>query len=259
VTHADIQRDAAGLAALPPEHPERRAAEAHAADCVTCREALTRGAALQSLLQGMPAPEPPPPAVLARVAAEIQRDAVRARASIGRTAAAAIALAAVLIVVFAQHPAGGAWVWTGSLVVAAIAVAVALAVAQRLLALGVAAAVSLMFAALAGAGAGAGGGDGMSGGLHCFLSEVVAGALALGAAWFAGRRAGEPLGPAHLAAVAAAGGLGGQAALNIACPSRDVLLHLFAFHSGGVLCAAALGALVGAALARPAAIVAARR
>src|SRR5262249_5673436 len=61
-------------------------------------------------------------------------------------------------------------------------------------------------------------------------------------------------GAALYAGVAAAGALAGQAGLHLSCPAQAALPHLIAFHVGGVL----LAALVGAASARVLALRGAR-
>jgi hypothetical protein len=239
VTCAEIARDAAGLAALPADDAERAAAYAHAAGCPGCRAALAKGQALSALLGALPAPEPPSPAVLARVERELRAESARARTRVGRAAAAAVVVAIALLIVFARHRDGDPGAWIASAVVGLIAVG--LAATCRSWAVAAAVVASAGFAAIAGAGGGPSSGDG----IHCLLSELVAGGLALGAATVAARRAGAPLSPALLGAMAAAGALGGQAALNLVCPARDIVGHLFALHTGGVLIAAALGAGIG--------------
>lgn len=57
------------------------------------------------------------------------------------------------------------------------------------------------------------------------------------------------LGGSGLAAVAAAGAVVGQAMLHFSCPEGGMRLHLFLFHFGGVVVAAALGALTPRLLA----------
>ena len=52
-----------------------------------------------------------------------------------------------------------------------------------------------------------------------------------------------PGGGAYFAGAAAAGALAGQAAMLLACPNNN-LDHLLLAHTGGVLFAAAVGALV---------------
>ena len=52
------------------------------------------------------------------------------------------------------------------------------------------------------------------------------------------------LGSTFYAAVAAAGALAAQAALHITCPSRTAMAHLLVFHTGGVLLAAMIGAMI---------------
>ena len=52
------------------------------------------------------------------------------------------------------------------------------------------------------------------------------------------------VGASLYAAVATAGALAGQAALHLTCPVRTAGEHLFVFHTGGILLAALVGALV---------------
>jgi hypothetical protein len=67
--------------------------------------------------------------------------------------------------------------------------------------------------------------------------------------WIAARSA-WPVGAGLLAAVGAAGALAGQAALSLLCPAPIAVPHLVAFHTGGVMLGAALGAGL-ALLGRP--------
>jgi len=241
VTCDEILRDADGLAALPPDDPERALAFAHAADCPGCVEALQRGSKLAALLDALPPPEAPPPVVLARVAAEIRAETERANVLSSRATAAAVAVAWVVLLVFSRHH-GGSSTWIGGALLGLGAVAVALLGVRvgGYAALG-AAAVSVAFTLAVGHG-----GDlEPDTGLHCFLSELISAGVALGVTLWVRSRQGELSGVGLLAAVTAAGALAGQAALNVVCSTRDALPHLLAFHSGGVLAAAAIGALIG--------------
>jgi hypothetical protein len=244
VTCDDLRRDAAGLAAMRPGHPERDAAFLHARDCPGCQEALRKGAALIALLDALPAPEAPPKAVLARVAAAIAAETRRARALTGRAAGVAAGVAWVAFLLFARHHETAAPVWIGAVVVGLAALAVAIA-GPRLGGWVAAATVgaSTLFALVAGTGRELE----PAAGLHCFVSELLAGTAAFGAAMWMRRRHGEAETPWSFAAVAAAGALAGQAALNVVCGARDALPHLLVFHTGGVLVAAALGAAIGSA------------
>jgi hypothetical protein len=240
VTHV---RDAAALAMLPSDDSERVAAFAHAEGCAQCAAELAKGDKLRALLESAPAPEPPPPAVLARVAAELRAEAGRADRSVGRAVAAAVVLVWIALLVFAHRHAEGASVWIGAVVVGVGAVAAALAGARLgwRIALAVAGA-SALFALFAGTGDGVDLGPGAA----CMGSELVAGVVALGVAWVVRSRQGEVVGPGFLGAVAAAGALAGQAALNVTCHVRDALPHLLVFHTGGVIVAALIGAALGA-------------
>lgn len=236
-------KDAAALAMLPSDDAERVAAFAHAAECPECAAELAKGEALRALLETAPAPEPPPPAVLARVAAELRAEAARADRRVGRAVGAAIVLVWLALLVFARHRAEGASVWLVAAVVGLAAVVAALA-GVRLggrIALAVAG-VSALFALFAGTDP-----DGSLGpGMPCMGSELFAGVVALGVAWAIRSRQGELVGPGFLGAVAAAGALAGQAALNVTCHVRDALPHLLVFHTGGVIVAALLGSALGA-------------
>jgi hypothetical protein len=66
----------------------------------------------------------------------------------------------------------------------------------------------------------------------------------VGAGWWALRGGTSTLTRSTLAAAAAAGALAGDAALQIACPAREMWPHVFAFHLGGLLLAAAAASLL---------------
>jgi hypothetical protein len=76
-----IERDAPGLAGLPPGDAERLAAYEHATGCEPCRKALEEAEELLSLLDSVPAPKPPSEAVMRRtwnaVIAEMDEAGVR--------------------------------------------------------------------------------------------------------------------------------------------------------------------------------------
>ena len=78
-------------------------------------------------------------------------------------------------------------------------------------------------------------------GFHCLGYELAyAGPTMLGALWFV--RKGTLARPAlALASSAAMGALAGQAALLVKCSAIDSYTHNFAFHTAGVLVAAAIG------------------
>ena len=240
-------KDAVGLAMLARDDGERVAAFAHAAGCAECAAELAKGEKLRALLEAAPAPEPPPPAVLARVAAELRAEAARADRRVGRAVAVAIVLAWIVLLVFAQHRAEGATVWLGAAVVGLGAVVAALAGVRLGGRIALAAAgASALFALFAGTGADVG----LERGMPCMGSELFAGFVALGVAWAIRSRQGELVGPGFLGAVAAAGALAGQAALNVTCHVRDALPHLLVFHTGGVIVAALIGAALGAVQAK---------
>jgi len=240
-------KDAAAMAMLPHEDAERVAAFVHAAGCAECAADLAKGEALRALLEAAPAPEPSPSAVLACVAAELRAEAVRADRGVGRAVAVTIVLLWGLLIVVARQHAEGATVWLGAAVVGLGAVVAALAGVRLGGRIALAAAgASALFALFAGTGADVG----LERGMPCMGSELFAGFVALGVAWAIRSRQGELVGPGFLGAVAAAGALAGQAALNVTCHVRDALPHLLVFHTGGVIVAALIGAALGAVQAK---------
>ena len=110
-----VKDDAAGIAALPPEDPERVRAFEHAATCPDCTEALARGMRLMAMLDAAPAFEAPSASVLARTLAMIAEEP-EPRRTVVRTKATSVAssrllaLAAVVLsglFAFVDASAGG--------------------------------------------------------------------------------------------------------------------------------------------------------
>jgi hypothetical protein len=238
---ARIQADAAGLAALPRGDAEREAAWRHAEGCAECRRALEQGDKLHALLGSVASPPPPSPGILARAQGEIVRDLVRR--ALALTTAAATVLAWTLLVAFSRRRGTDVTAWLVSLGAGLAAVVVALAAVRHAGgAMVVAAALSAGMVLIAGS-------DGpleAAIGVHCLAAELVAAALVVGAvaALLLPRGAGVAAQGARLAAIAAAGALAAQAALYLGCRARTAAPHLWMFHAGGVLAAAALGAAV---------------
>jgi hypothetical protein len=234
VTCEELRRDAAGLAAMSAGDPERDAAFAHAAACPGCAAALREGERLVALLEALPAPAPDA-AALSRAAAPVLEHLPPVRPGLLLPAAAGVAAFAAAV---ASRPAPEPdWIAAAALAVAAAGIA---ALAPRgIPALALAVAGSLLFA-VAGGGAGP---LSAAEGLKCLAVELATAAVPLVALLSVSR--GGAASPARFAAAAAAGALAGQAALEIACHAPEAAAHLLAFHAGGVLVAAAMGALVG--------------
>jgi len=235
-----LRAEAPGLAALPPDDPERRLAWEHARSCEGCARALREAERLQAVL-GAWSPEPISSATLSRAAAAIavELSAERRRRSIF-SAAAAGAFAAALVAL-ARHRGGSALDWTTASLLAALAMVLAALSGRRpWLVLGGVLGVALAGALVEGrpgpleAGAG----------VECLLWELVAATVVALAGWLA-LRGGTTAPPrSALAAAAAAGALAGDAALQVTCEAHAVGPHLLAFHVGGVLLAAGIASLV---------------
>ncbi len=154
MTCAEVTRDAAGLVASPRGDDARVAAEAHAASCPGCAQALAEAAATLALLDQAPPLPPPSAAALRRASAPILRELA------GRTRALwAIALALLASLGFALWAGqGGAMVLRPALGVRCVLSEVLtalgpLAVAGVLVRRGRAAGSAAFFAAVASAGA----------------------------------------------------------------------------------------------------------
>lgn len=247
---ADIQADAAGLASLSQDAPERREAFSHARTCAACAAALAEGEALmQTLGEGAALPAPSPE-VLARVSqlilADLGRSPAQHRQSTATIRAKAIVsllasvVAAWFVPLAAGRKLGGDAPLTTSVLLAAVAAsttAVALLLGGPAL---VAPALASLVAALLG------GGDGnlqTDIGQHCLTFEVgmaiVPMSLAFALAWRQGLARRLPV----VAAAAAGGALAAQAALLVTCHAVPSYAHLIVCHTGGLVIAMALGAL----------------
>ncbi|HTT72206.1 MAG TPA: hypothetical protein VMG32_13360 [Anaeromyxobacteraceae bacterium] len=234
-----IRAAAPGLAALPPDDPERAAAREHARTCPGCAEALLEGERLEALLGGL-APDALPAGAASGVARAIREELAREvrRRLVGSLVALAAAL--VLLVTLAHARSHSAGDWALSAALAATAVLLASLAGRFTLGAASAAVAAALGAALLGGRAGpleAGMG------LHCLLSEVAAGGLVLVAVRLALRGGSSAPSFWAFAAGAAAGALAADAALEVTCGARESLPHLLVFHLGGVLLAAGLGGL----------------
>jgi hypothetical protein len=246
-TCEQIAADAPGLAALPPDAPERRQAEEHARTCPACARALEEG---RLLMQALDAAAPPLPAVeplreaarpvLQPILNELAASRARAPARLGARAGVTVAAAAVaawaLPLALSRRPLAGGRTLGASLALALVA---ALAATATVASGGVVAGAFPVISALMSIMAGDGNAFRPHIGVHCALMELgmAAAATALVAAvtW---RRSG----PESTLFVAAAGGgaLAAQAALHETCPAATELPHLLLFHTGALMLAVAL-------------------
>jgi len=235
-----LRADAPGLAALPPDDPQRTAAWEHAAACEGCARALQEAERLQAVL-GAWSPDPVSAATLSRAAAAIAAELSAERRRTSAWTAVAAGAFAIGLVAFARHRGGSALDWTTALLLAAVAMMLAALSGRRpWLSLGGVVAVALAGALVEGRP----GPLEVGAGLECLLWELVAAAVVALAGWLA-LRGGTTAPPrSALAAAAAAGALAGDAGLQVTCAAHGVGPHLLAFHVGGVLLAAGLASLV---------------
>ncbi len=235
-----IQAEAAGLAALPRGDAERDAAWQHADGCADCRRALDDGERVLKMIDALPPPPPPSAEALLRASRDIVRELEHAGR--GRTVMALVSgifLAWGVELLLARHRAGESMAWIQSAIAAVLA---AVGAAGALRAGGQVVAATAVLSGLFAALVGSGGGLEPEIGVHCVLAELFAAAITLAPITvMVLRKAASARGGPFFAAIASAGALAGHAALNLTCPVRTFTPHLFAFHTGGVLLAAALG------------------
>jgi hypothetical protein len=231
-----IRADAPGLASLRPDDPERVAAWSHASGCAECARALKEAARLQTLIAEWE-PAPLPADALERTSREIH---ARLRREARRRLLGSVAAACASVVLFvgsAQSRSSRLADWAIAAALWAFAVVLAAAASRKpLLVTGLAVlaavAASLVF--------GAPGPLAASLGLECLATEVGAAAIVVGAVWLALRGGTASPPRSAIAAVAAAGALAGDAALQITCAAHAAVPHLLAFHVGGVALAAGM-------------------
>lgn len=237
---ASLRAQAAGLVALPEDDPQRGEAMAHARGCAGCARALREAERLQGLL-GEAEPGRVPAEVLAKASQTILSDLRReVRRRVAASAGAACAAFALLLLVSRHRsPALEDRAIAAGLAVAAAALAAA-ATRWARAAIPAAVAAALAGAAFAGSSGQLGGGLGVD----CVAAEIAAAGMVVGAMWLALRGGSTSPARSAVAAAAAAGALAGDAALQLTCGERSSLPHLLLFHVGGVLAAAALGALL---------------
>ena len=237
---AHIQESAVGLASLPPDHPERVSAFAHARDCPECALALRRAESLLAKLDAVPPAPAPPPRALRAISRPILARLAAAVVPTGLLSVVLLSLWIVLVMMAKRRATGGAaWGESISLVAAAL---VCLGLLRRLgsVAVGLAFGASALITALAWS-------DGPLGPRHgvvCLLTEVGAAAvpLVILVRTFLKRRSANP--SLSLVLAATTGALIGQAALRLTCPDRTAGLHVLLFHNGGLVVAAQMAILV---------------
>jgi hypothetical protein len=231
------------------DDPERKAAEEHARACAPCAAALAEGQHLFSLL-GQATPIAPPSAeALRRVAATIEQEsgqADRGYRALRWAAAGALMVVWLLQLAYGKrlaHDINSVLISIGMLVV--VLAGLGLLRARQALFAGLTIATSALFASVLW------GASGLEprAGVECTGCELVAAAISLLVVATLARRRHLALDRWTTMAVAAAGAVASQAAQLLACPVARANPHLLVFHFGGVLLAAAFGALspVGAA------------
>jgi hypothetical protein len=237
---AHITDTAGGLMALAATDPDRLAALAHANTCASCAAALAEAERMLTMLDAFAQPVAPSHAALARVRAELAR-------SINEAPVPHRAWA--LAPVFAALAAGVVPLW-GHLALAlsgkvawALAGAFASAGALAMTLLGPPSAfvvMPLMAAVMAAAWGGPGPVHSPEGFACTGLALACAVPALACAAWLVRQR--KLTRPAlSLASAAAAGALGGQAALSVVCEADPSHTHNFLFHATAVVIAAAAG------------------
>lgn len=232
--------EAAGIAALGPDDPQRLAAEAHAHGCPECARALVEGERVQALLaEAEPAslPDAAPGRAYEQIRGDLRREARRRRVG----AVAAVCAAVLVLVGFARTRSGSGVDRAVAAVLWATAVVLAAGASRRP---GLVVAGSVLAALAVGVISGGPGPLVASLGLHCVLSELGSAALVVGAVWLAVRGGDTSQARSSMAAAAAAGALAGDAALQVTCAAHGSMPHLLAFHAGGVLLAAACAGLL---------------
>jgi hypothetical protein len=250
---ARLQTDAAGLASLAPDDPQRRAAEAHAAACPACAAALAEGHALMRLLDealplAAPAPEAIAPAQSAIVTqigsalgAELRRPPRRS-SPMPAPRSLGIFFAALstewLLPMVKRLGAGPGPIASGGIAIMAASVAMGAVLAGPR-------ALALLPAASVGVTIFNGGDAGLQAkmGLACAAMELALSLVPVGAMAYLARwgRVSPPL--LALGAGAGGGALIGQAVLHVACHADKSTVHNLVFHTLPVLLGVGLAAL----------------
>jgi hypothetical protein len=239
-----IAERAGFIATLPPGDPERQQAEEHARACAACHEALSEGGRLTALLAEAVPLVPPTPEALTRAAAVIARETQLERRN--RRVVQGATIAVLLVVWVAQVFYGkkiahdAASIITSLAVLAAGLVGVALLDGWRRLVLVGVVALSGLFALAVGRAAPLE----PRFGVECLACELVAAAILWLTVTALLRWRATPFDVMRKTAVVATGALASQAAQLLSCPVPHARAHLLMFHFGGVLIAAALGAVL---------------
>ena len=257
---AEVRAAAVVLLSLPPNDPERAAADKHAATCPECAAALRDGASVWRLLDsnvgGAGALEGPSEPALRKASQAVlaEFDSAPSLSLPDRALIAAAVLAGGgLLWAFERRTIAGLSSLTElvmPVVLAALAARLVMLCSERpRLALGALLTLSaLILVGDLGAPVGAVEAAG------CMGLELLAALVPLAtAAVVVGRRPGA--GPIVYATAASAGAIVAEASLHLLCP-HHTLAHIAVVHFGGVLVATMIGALAGVAL-RPAAASAA--
>jgi hypothetical protein len=239
-----VASEAAFLASLPEDDPERLAAEAHAEGCSSCRSALDEGACLIQRLANARLPPPPHLERLMASAALVEAELVRERRNVvalsavvgGSVALSWIFQLSLDLSTASSAPARVA-LSLGVLLVAVIATLFARF--HRRFVLAALIVTSALFARVAGSVAGL---EPVIG-AQCTLWEVTSAAIPWTVAVLVARRSPRAFRRAEMTAIAGGGALASQAAQHLTCPVWHDDAHLFIFHVGGVLLAMLLGAL----------------
>lgn len=240
-----VHDQAAGIASLPADDPDRVAAEAHAAACPSCAAALKDAEAMFALLDALPPPERPSSAALARTKAAVLAAPDwpdTAPVSPAKAPALGVAITFLVLALAAKHRSGDGRVWMEAGAAAALAVGATASSRHRArLSLAV---VSLASVALVASAGGPWTGAPALAGAKCVVFELLASAVPLGFVVHGVLRRRHVAGRVESAAFAGAGALAGQAALHVSCPDHASSPHLLPFHLGGVLLAAGVGAML---------------
>jgi predicted anti-sigma-YlaC factor YlaD len=239
-----IGNQAAFLASLTADDPERIAAEAHARECPSCRAALDEGGRLVRLVADAMVPPPPRPERLKKTAAFIESEMARERRSeraLGAVVAGAVALSWIFQISLDYSTASTDPKRVAvSLSVLGVAIAaVVVAKSRRRLALAALIGTSGLLAHAAGSVAAL---EPKIGG-QCTLWEIASAAIPWTVALIVARKWHASFSRSDMMAVAAGGALASQAAQHLTCPVFHADSHLLIFHFGGVILAMLLGAL----------------
>ena len=236
-----IRARSMALASLPPGDRDRTAAEEHARSCAGCTRALREGGQLLALIEAELRPAPSDEAlrrVERAILHKLDREAHPAKAGTRLLGAAGAALAFAALVAIDRHLPHDLASWVVALSAASLAALLAALAPAGVRTATAALGSSLAFALIASNATGL-----MPAiGIKCLAVELGCALVPFGLFATVRREIPRLPSPGASAALAAAAALAGQGALHLSCPVRGALPHLLAFHVGGVVCAALLGA-----------------